>query len=62
MGTKLYTKIVGILEELPMGKGKSVDKDSVYDALDYVRASIKYLLFDLEATKRELKAAKKRGK
>ena len=34
-------------------ENNDVCRKSVHDSLDYLRVSIKYLLFDLEATRRE---------
>ena len=32
---------------------KTLDVDTVQDSLEYLRISVKYILFDLEATRRE---------
>ncbi len=34
-------------------KSKSLDIDAIQDSLEYLRISVKYILFDLEATRRE---------
>ncbi len=37
------------------GKSKALNVDAVQDSLEYLRISVKYILFDLEATRRENK-------
>jgi hypothetical protein len=36
-------------------KSRALDFDNIQDSLEYLRISVKYLMFDLEATRRENK-------
>lgn len=58
---KVLKKLQNKIDAKTKGIIPNKNKDSVQEAIDYLRVCIKYTLYDLEATQRELKIAIKRS-